>query len=225
MKKARKALLTLCAALLLVSMTVGATVAYLTSTTDVVKNTFTVGKVEINLDEAKVDEYGVEVEGADRVKANNYKVMPGHEYTKDPTVHVKADSEDSYVRMFVTITNYPELHEIFTPDEQYFLPQYLVDWDSANWWSTNAVAVSADGQSATYEFHYHQIVSAENFTAENGWFDLEPLFTTITIPGDVVNENNIGDIADTEITIVAQAIQADGFSDSAAAWAAFDTQN
>ena len=43
-------------AVLLVSLSVGATLAYLTSTTQTVKNTFTVGKVNITLDEVKVNE-------------------------------------------------------------------------------------------------------------------------------------------------------------------------
>ena len=94
MKKTRKILLMAACAVLLVCISVGATVAYLTST-DSVTNTFTVGKVAITLDEAQVTEYGVAVEGADRVKTNTYKLIPGHEYKKDPTVHFAAGSEAS----------------------------------------------------------------------------------------------------------------------------------
>ena len=101
MKKARKALLTLCAALLLVSMTVGVTVAYLTSN-DSVTNTFTVGKVAITLDEAPVDANGQRTTGT-RVKANTYHLLPGHEYDKDPIVHVDANSEDCFV--FIRVDN------------------------------------------------------------------------------------------------------------------------
>lgn len=102
-KTARKVLLMACSALLLVCLTVGATVAYLTSTTDVVTNTFTVGKIKITLDEAKVDLYGVPVTGAARVIKNDYKLVPGHEYTKDPTIHIDATSEESY--LFVKVEN------------------------------------------------------------------------------------------------------------------------
>ena len=94
-RKLRKAILTLCSALLLVSLSVGATLAYLTST-DAVVNTFTVGQVKITLDEAPVDANGQETTG-DRVKANDYHLLPGHEYDKDPTVHVEANSEDCFV--------------------------------------------------------------------------------------------------------------------------------
>jgi len=81
---------------------VAATFAYLTSTTDVVKNTFTIGKIEITLDETDVDVYGVK-DGEARVTENDYKLIPGHEYIKDPTIHVKAGSEACYV--FVKVTD------------------------------------------------------------------------------------------------------------------------
>ena len=57
MKTAKKAMLLTVCALVLVAATVMGTLAYLTST-DEVKNTFTVGKVAITMDEAKVDEKG-----------------------------------------------------------------------------------------------------------------------------------------------------------------------
>ena len=99
----KKRTLALILALVLVfGAAVGGTIAYLTSN-DSVTNTFTVGKVEITLDEAKVDAYGVADTTADRVKANSYKLIPGHTYTKDPTIHVDADSEKCW--LFVKIEN------------------------------------------------------------------------------------------------------------------------
>lgn len=63
MRTKTKALtLSLCAVLLVVT-TVFATMAYLTSQ-DSVNNTFTVGKVEITLDEAQVNDYGVPTDPA-----------------------------------------------------------------------------------------------------------------------------------------------------------------
>ena len=102
MKSKKKVFVTvLCAAALVVASVLG-TMAYLTSQ-DAVENTFTVGKVAITLDEAKVTDAGDPVEGADRVKTNTYKLIPGHEYTKDPTVHVTAGSEDSW--LFVKVVD------------------------------------------------------------------------------------------------------------------------
>ena len=96
MKKFIKALIVaVCAALLVVGSIAG-TIAYLTAT-DTVTNTFTVGKVAITLDEADVDEYGVEILNAARVDENEYKLVPSRTYKKDPTIHVDAESEECYV--------------------------------------------------------------------------------------------------------------------------------
>ena len=113
MKTKRKALLlSLCAVLLVVASVMG-TMAYLADS-KTVTNTFTIGQVKIELDEAKVTTDGTPVEGADRVKANEYKLMPGHTYTKDPTVTVKAVSEKSYVRMKVTFNNASQIIALCT---------------------------------------------------------------------------------------------------------------
>ena len=99
----KKRTLALILALVLVfGAAVGGTIAYLTSN-DSVTNTFTVGKVEITLDEAKVDEYGVAATPATRVDKNDYKLIPGHTYTKDPTIHVATGSEDCW--LFAKIEN------------------------------------------------------------------------------------------------------------------------
>lgn len=116
MKTTKKALLLALCAVLLVVSTVFATMAYLTSTTQVVKNTFTVGNVKITLDEAKVNEYGVK-DGDTRVTENTYKLMPGHTYTKDPTIHVDANSEDCW--LFVKIVDeIAEIQDVTTVESQ-----------------------------------------------------------------------------------------------------------
>ena len=95
MKKFLKALAVLACAVALVAGSVAATLAYLTDT-DKVVNTFTVGKVDITLDEAKVTLYGVK-DGESRVQANAYKLIPGKTYLKDPTITVTPDSEACYL--------------------------------------------------------------------------------------------------------------------------------
>lgn len=105
MKNAKKAiLLTLCA-ILLVAGSVAGTLAYLTADASV-ENTFTVGQVEIALAETKVDEYGEALTGeaaGTTATGNEYKLIPGHTYTKDPVITVGADSEDCW--LFVKIEN------------------------------------------------------------------------------------------------------------------------
>lgn len=103
MRTKTKALaLALCAVLLVVT-TVFVTMAFLTSK-DTVTNTFTVGKVTITLDEADVNNDGTYVSNKDaRVDANEYKLIPGHTYIKDPTIHVADDSEECW--LFVKVEN------------------------------------------------------------------------------------------------------------------------
>lgn len=105
----KKKILVACLCVALAVLTIaGTTLAYLTDSKEV-KNTFTVGKVKIALDEAKVDTDGTPIAGEKRVTENEYKLMPGHTYTKDPTVTVLEGSEDCYVRLKVTFTNFSKL--------------------------------------------------------------------------------------------------------------------
>ena len=215
MKNMKRILLTMVAAMLLVVMSVGGTLAYLQSTSEKVENTFTVGKIKITLDEADVDEEGKVIAGADRVIKNEYKLMPGHTYVKDPTVHVQPDSEESYIRIKVTINKIAELKAIFGAD---FLPQYFVEgWNNSIWNTTGVITENADGTN-TYEFWYHKTVSTEDKTTV---LDLEPLFTDIVIPGDVTN-TQINTLEGLKIDIIAHAIQKDTFATAADAWKAWD---
>lgn len=222
MNKAKKILALVCCAALLVCISVGATLAYLTSQTEVVENTFTVGKVDITLDEADVNEEGEKI-SEERVLANEYKLMPGHTYIKDPTVHVAADSEKSYIRMIVTIEDIEDVKkvmEVRKPEsvvDGNFLPQYLVEgWDKDVWVSTGVI--TEENGAATYEFRYFEIVETEDKDAK----DLPALFTAIKIPGEVTNAE-LATLEELEINIIAHAIQADGFDDDVdAAWDAFD---
>ena len=104
MKNAKKVLLLVLCAVLLVGASVAGTVAYLTDKDDVT-NTFTVGKVYITMDEAKTDTAGNALTGADagRDKTNTYNLIPGHTYLKDPTIHIEAGSENCWV--FVEVKN------------------------------------------------------------------------------------------------------------------------
>lgn len=204
-RKLRKIILTLCSALLLVSLSVGITVAYLTSETEVVKNTFTVGTVKITLDEARTDVEGKVIEG-DRRLFNEYKLLPGHTYTKDPTVHVKAGSEECY--LFVKVVNGIEAIE----DKTATIESQII----ANNWVEYAAASADD-----YTVYYYKTTvkpAADKAT------DV-PVFANFKIDGTVEKEvlatyataaNETANI----ITIDAYAIQADGFASAEAAWTA-----
>lgn len=242
--KSKALLLTLCAVLLVAASVLG-TMAYLTST-DTVTNTFTVGKVEIKLDEAKVTEDGIPVEGAARVTANSYKLMPGTTYTKDPTVTVKAGSEDSYVRMKVTFNNAKEIIALCTDPEfaddgptgvenAYPLIRMVkfVEANAAKWdgiipdnmvdtedmlGNAKYFAYDKTADTLTYYFYYNETVGAPD-----GDVKLPVLFNNITVPEWATGEQ-LAKLNNFQITVVAEAIQAGSFANAGAAWAAFAPQ-
>ena len=242
--KSKALLLTLCAVLLVAASVLG-TMAYLTSSAEV-KNTFTVGKVEIKLDEAKVTADGIPVEGAARVTANSYKLMPGTTYTKDPTVTVKAGSEESYVRMKVTFNNAKEIIALCTDPkfagdgptgvENAFPLIRMVNFVKANAakWDgiipdnmvetedmladTNYCVYDETANTLTYYFYYNETVGAPN-----GDVKLPVLFDSITVP-DWATGEQLAKLNRFQITVVAEAIQAGSFANAGAAWAAFAPQ-
>lgn len=213
MKKSqtRRILLLLGCAVLLVCLSVGATLAYLTST-DSVSNTFTVGNVQIKLDEAKANADGTLVENADRVKENAYHLLPGHTYNKDPMVTVLANSEECYIRMIVTVNKKAALDAIGVNTLAVF-----AGYDSTKWALASQKEGGADNM--VYEFRYYTTVS----TVDKADKPLEPLFEKMIIPGNITNDK-LATLAGLEIDIVAQAIQADGFGTADAAWTAFEAQ-
>lgn len=176
-------------AVLLVAASVMGTLAYLTST-DSVENTFTVGKVAITLDEAKVNEYGEAVTPASRVEKNTYKLIPGHKYTKDPIVHFAAGSEASW--LFVKVENGIAAIEADTTIASQII---------ANKWT------ALDGETGVY---YMKV--AANATAAAMDY---PVFGSFKLTDDAKVEN----YATANVTVTAYAIQADGFTTAAVAWA------
>lgn len=228
MKKAKKALLLVLCAALLVSASVMGTVAYLTDKDDVT-NTFTVGNVQIDLYETIVNEMG-EATGGRTDEGNQYHLLPGHTYTKDPTVHILEGSEPSYVRMLVKVNHYSNLkaampaekYPTFYSDENFLLQYLTPDWDSANWVSTNIISVADDV--ATYEFRYIETVAGPAKDTDDATVSelaLPSLFKTIQVPG-TVNNVELANLQNVTITVEAHAIQADGFANADAAWAAFN---
>lgn len=92
----KKTLALVLALTLLVAGVVGGTLAWLTDRTAEVKNTFTVGDINIGLTETTTD----------------YKMVPGNTIAKDPTVTVKANSEACW--LFVKVTESENLDTFIT---------------------------------------------------------------------------------------------------------------
>lgn len=225
--KARKILAMVAALALTAALAVGGTLAYLTST-KTVTNTFTVGNVQIKLDEAKVDANGKALASGERVEGvadtatagNTYHLLPGHTYDKDPTVTVLKGSEESYVRMLVTIDKQAALDAIFDKlnegkaENEKLTIESVFGGVSADW---NLVKETENGDDTrTYEFRHNTTVKP----AADQDAVLDDLFETITVPGGIDN-TQLDTIKGLSIKVVAQAIQADGFNTADAAWAAF----
>ncbi|HCX43758.1 MAG TPA: hypothetical protein DHN18_03785 [Oscillibacter sp.] len=242
--KTKALLMSLCAVLLVAASVLG-TMAYLTDSKDV-KNTFTVGNVAIKLDEAKVDENGTQVVDKDgnpvaRVTENEYKLLPGHTYTKDPTVTVLKPSVASYVRMKVTFNKAsqiiamctdPEFADEVTGVENAFPLMRMVNFVEANAakWDgiipdnmvdteemlADAKYFNAKNDTLTYYFYYNETVAAPD-----GNVVLPVLFDSIKVPEWATNDQ-LKALEGFEINVVAEAIQADGFESADAAWAKFE---
>lgn len=240
--KTKALLMSLCAVLLVAASVLG-TMAYLTDSKDV-KNTFTVGNVSIDLDEAKVNTDGTVVTGADRVKTNSYKLLPGHTYTKDPTVTVLKPSVASYVRMKVTFNNASQIIAMCTDPEfaedgptgvenafplirmVKFVEANAAKWDGIipdNMVDTKDMLadpkyIDAKNDTLTYYFYYKETVEAPTADVK-----LATLFDSINVPEWATNDQ-LKALQGFEINVVAEAIQADGFENADAAWAAFAAQ-
>ena len=188
MRTKTKALaLALCAVLLVVT-TVFVTMAFLTSK-DSVKNTFTVGKVTITLDEADVKSDGTyESNKEARVDTNEYKLIPGHTYIKDPTIHVADDSEECW--LFVKVENG------LANAEAEGATSIASQMAEKGWTKVDGTDVYAY---ATKQVAGADVVVFDNFK--------------------IAGTTDVSLYKDAEIVVTAYAIQADGFATAAAAWA------
>lgn len=194
MKTKTKALGLMMAAVLLVTATIFGTMAYLTST-DEVTNTFTVGSVAITMDEAPVGTDGKEISG-DRVKANSYKLMPGHVYDKDPIVHFQPKSEASW--LFIEVTN--EIADIESKANDY---KSIATQITDNGWT------ALDGVTGVY----YQKVGANNSGSAVDY----KVFQGFTVDGSV-NGTTLDNYNNKTVKVTAYAVQADGFDSATAAW-------
>ena len=210
----KKKILVACLCVALAVLTIaGTTLAYLTANDQVV-NTFTVGNVQIKLDEAKANTDGsLYDQGSTRVQANSYKLIPGPTYNKDPMVTFLSGSESSYIKMTVTFTKAAELDAIFAPNGGANLIRIFNGYNSTNWIYKGNTEGSDDTR--TYEFWYKDAVAAPTADVE-----LDALFDSITVPGNITGDQ-LKTIAGMTITVNAYAIQADGFDTADAAWAAY----
>ena len=118
MKKKTVALLLAC--VMALGVAIGGTMAWLTDNAGEVKNTFTVGDINIDLSES-VD--------TDEDDIHNYDFVPGDNKVKDPKVTVTGGSEACYLFVKVDVAN----NSCTDADNNTANP--VVDWKIADGWT------------------------------------------------------------------------------------------
>lgn len=198
MKKFRelsgKLVVAMLAVTLLIGCAIGGTVAWLTAKTDSVVNTFTYGDINIDLFEHNYVASSNTLGTTEVKKVEDYKIIPGVNLPKDPTVRVKAGSEACWLFIKVEQTG------TFVQDKV----TYSVKTGEDGWTALNNQPgvyyreVGAVTQNTTFNIlTNNQVTVSENLTKED-----------------------IKDITGNQVLkFTAYAVQKDGFDTAAAAWA------
>ena len=140
----KKAIVAVVALVLVLCCAMGGTLAWLVDSTTEVKNTFTYGDINISLWEHKLNEDGLTLStdvftGAEQT---GFKMIPGNNIKKDPTVTVKADSEASW--LFVKIEESENFDDFMT-------------YDIADGWTQ--LTVDAKGNEITDLIYYREVAA------------------------------------------------------------------
>lgn len=189
MKARSKALLLALCAVLLVAVSVLGTMAYLTSKTQVITNTFTVGDINIALTETKPE-------------SKPAKIIPGVDIEKDPKVTVKKDSEACW--LFVKV----EQTGTFVKDKVTYSVMTgaggwtaLPDVDGVYYREVGAVTADTDFYvlKGNETYKYGVVIVSDELTKDEV---------------DTITDGN-----QPKLTFTAYAVQQEGIDTATAAWA------
>lgn len=248
----KKRIVTICLAAILVVMAVaGASLAYLTDTKDAV-NTFTVGNVKIELLESSLHRENAGVangeesnselwsnvakEGtgntnkykagdtfytdaqieadAANYKCDNVKLLPGQSYHKMPYVK-NTGSEDAYIRIRVM---FPANLDTSVLNSSMYTRTALDNKEFTMVYDNSGTVDRGGVKYNVYTFTRKEALKPNEMTYWNVW-------GTVHMDADVTNEELAELFADStsyKVLVEADAIQAEGFKDVNAAFAAFD---
>ena len=184
MKKFTKIMSLVMAAVLLVVLSVGITVAYLTHEAAPVENTFTVGDISISLDEVVDTEGRAEVSERDTttgaVAGGDYtNIMPGDKLIKVPTV-TNTHENPAYVAMTVTVNNLAQIQDVVK--NQAMLDQIFAGWDLV-YGDLYTVDTAVDAKLLKVD------AAAQGKAAEGNWFEYDVAADTIVFTYYLYLEN------------------------------------
>lgn len=198
MKKFRelsgKLVVAMLAVTLLIGCAIGGTVAWLTAKTDAVVNTFTYGDINIELFEHNYDASNNTLGTTEVKKVEDYKIIPGVDLPKDPTVRVKGGSEACWLFIKVEQTG------TFVENKV----TYSVKTGENGWTALN-------NESGVYYREVDAVTQNTTFNILTG--------NQVTVSEDLTKED-IKDITGNQVLkFTAYAVQKDAASTAAGAWA------
>lgn len=190
----KKITLILAATVLIVSLIIGGSLAYLTDDATVT-NTFTMGDIDISLTEpAWVPEDGL-------------SMLPGDNTPKDPTV--TAVDGDSYMRLVVELVDTTSGTVITDTGRIALILATINNGASVGFNTTDFTLDAVNSTDGVLYYNYNGIFT-ETSTAT--------LFTNIIVPISY-DRDDVTDMGSFSIRMTAQAIQSDNFADAATALA------
>jgi len=212
------------ALVLIIGCTAGGTLAWLIDDTDPVVNTFTYGDIDLGLNETAVDKNGDPVDkdgdgSPDKTTTGNeYRMIPGDEYLKDPEVTVLAGNEACwlFVKLVeeggVTVANGDGTTTTYAFDD------YLTYTVEDGWTQL------LDGSGNAVEGVYFRFVGEDTDDTAAVYKVLKG--DKISVPGSVTKEmlnaldNNGADAATATyptLSVTAYAVQHSGFEEAGSA--------
>lgn len=190
----KKKLTTVLAIVLVVALSVAGTYAYLTDKTATIKNTFTVGNVNITLTET----FNTDTNNDNKPDAWKMQLIPGTSAVKDPTVTVKADSEKCYLFVKFEEKNSPATYLSYTSTLT----------DAKGWTKLN-----------TESNVWYRVVDKASTDTSFVLLQADGNGNMVTVK-DTVTNDNMAEAAKAELVYTAYACQYEGFENNAAgAWA------
>jgi hypothetical protein len=157
-----------------VALGIGSTVAFLTRLVGPLDNTFIIGDIDMTLEETA---------------GNQYQLIPGNTYKKDPTVTVKSGSVDCWIFVEITKTANPDAYLDYSVAESWF---------------------PLTGHSGVYYRSVSEITEDVSFEVLSG--------NMITVKETLTKEVMQGITVTPKLTFTAYAIQSLGLETAAAAY-------
>lgn len=234
----KKNVLMMAMSLVLVAViAVGGTLAYLTSNTKTLTNTFTVGGgYPVGDDTFYLDETDMKDDGTnpgmidlkDRERARNEyaKMTVGDAVAKDPTFHLTAGPE-SYV--FAKVTGVDEMIAAGfivsneAPTDGKNTDTMTNGLNTTNWVKIANLDMTEDNLASTRNGYYVYKVAEDDYTVTPSKTALERLFASVSIDKDAITLPTLTDLNDT-IVIKGIAMQADNLETYQLAWTALKGQ-